>query len=107
MIMQLLQQHGTNLVTAEQLLTKTLSAQERNNTIAVEAKLAQAKARTLQGTKIIANQIDARLTKKARGWLESIDEISLDTINAEAIEILQKSQIAKLIRYCKNPRSQN
>jgi len=92
MIMQLLQQHGTNLVTAEQLLTKTLSAQERNNTIAVEAKLAQAKARTLQGTKIIANQIDAGLTKKARGWLESIDEISLDTINAEAIEILQKSQ---------------
>jgi len=39
------------------------------------------------------------LTKKAKCWLESIDEISLDTIKAEAIEILQKSQAAKLIIY--------
>jgi len=99
MIMQLLQQHGANLVTAEQLLSKTLSEHERYNTIVVEAKLTQTKARTLQGTKIITNQIDAGLTKKARGWLESIDEISLDTIKAEAIQILQKSQAAKLIIY--------
>ncbi|MFC1603989.1 GTPase [Planctomycetota bacterium] len=98
-IMQLLQHHGAKLVTAEQLLTKTLSAQERNNTIAVEAKLAQANARTLQGTKIITNQIDGGLTKKVTNWLESIDEISLETIKAEAIEILQKSQAAKLIIY--------
>jgi len=98
-IMQLLQQHGANLVTARQLLTKTLSAQERNNKIAVEAILAQAKAMTLQGTKLIANQIDAGLTKKAGNWLENIDEISLDIIKAEAIEILQKSQAAKLIIY--------
>lgn len=99
MIMQLLGQHRANLVTAEQLLTKTLSVQEQNNTIAVEAKLAQAKARTLQGTKIIANQIDAGLAKKARGWLESINEISFDTIKAEAVGILQKSRTAKLIIY--------
>jgi len=99
MIMQLLGQHGASLVTAEQLLTKTLSAQERISTIAIEAKLTQARARTLQGTKIIVNQIDAGLTKKASGWLESIDEISLDKIKAEAVEILQKSQTAKLIIY--------
>ena len=99
MIMQLLQRNEVNLVTAEQLLTKTLSAQESNSTIAVEAKLAQAKAKTLEGTKIIANQIDAGLTKKVRVWLESINEISLDTIKAEATEILQKSQAARLIIY--------
>jgi tRNA modification GTPase len=99
MIMQLLQRHGAALLTAEQLLEKILTAQKSTNTIAVEAKLAQAKARTLQGTKIIVNQIDAGLTKKARGWLENIDEISLDTIKAEAIQILQKSQAAKLIIY--------
>jgi len=99
MIMQLLQRHGAALLTAEQLLKKLLTAQKSADTIAVEAKLAQAKARTLQGTKIIANQIDAGLTKKARGWLESIDEISLDTIKAEAIEILKKTQAAKLIIY--------
>jgi tRNA modification GTPase len=99
MIMQLLQRHGAALLTAEQLLRKLLTAQKPANTIAVEAKLAQAKARTLQGTKIIANQIDAGLAKKAGNWLDSIDEISLDTIKAEAIEIIQKSQAAKLIIY--------
>jgi tRNA modification GTPase len=99
MIMQLLRRHGAALLTAEQLLKKLLTAQKSADTIAIEAKLAQVKARTIQGTKIIANQIDAGLTKKARGWLESINEISLDTIKAEAIQILQKSQAAKLIIY--------
>jgi len=102
MIMQLLQDHGAALLTAEQLLKKLLTAQKSADTIAVEAKLAQVKARTLQGTKIIANQIDAGLTKKARNWLESIEEITLDTIKTEAIQILHKSQAAKLIIYgCK------
>ena len=99
MIMQLLRRHGAALLTAEQLQRKLLTAQKTADTIAVEAKLAQAKARTLQGTKIIANQINAGLTKKARGWLENIDEISLDKIKAEASQILQKSQAAKLIIY--------
>ena len=99
MIMQLLQSHGAALLTAEQLLKKLLTAQNPDGTIAVEAKLAQAKARTLQGTKIIANQIDAGLTKKAGGWLESIDEISLERIKAEATQILKKSLAAKLIIY--------
>ncbi len=99
MIMQLLQRHGATLLTAEQLMSKLLTAQKSADTIAVEAILAQAKARTLQGTKIIANQIDAGLTKKAKRWLENIDEFSLDKIKAEAIEILQKSQAAKLIIY--------
>jgi len=99
MIMQLLQQQRANLVTAEQLLFKTLSAKERNNTIAVEAKLAQVKAKALQGTKIVANQIHTGLAKKITGWPENIEEISLDTIKTEAIEILQKSQAAKLIIY--------
>ena len=99
MIMQLLLRHGAALLTAEQLLKKLLTTQKSADTIAIEAKLAQVKARTIQGTKIIANQIDTGLTKKARIWLDSIDEIYLDTIKAEAIEILQKSQAAKLIIY--------
>jgi tRNA modification GTPase len=99
MIMQLLRRHGAALLTAEQLLEKILTAQKLGNTIAIEAKLAQAKARTLLGTKIVANQIAAGLTEKARGWLENMDEISLDPIKTEAIEILQKSQAAKLIIY--------
>ena len=99
MIMQLLLRHGAALLTAEQLLKKLLTTQKSADTIAIEAKLAQVKARTIQGTKIIANQIDAGLTKKGGDWLESIDKISLDRIKAEAIEIMKKSQAAKLIIY--------
>ena len=99
MIMQLLKRCGAELLTAEQLLTKILTSQKLSSTIAVEAKLAQAKAKTIEGTKIIANQINAGLSRKAQSWLDDIDKISLDKIKAEANEILHKSQIAKLIIY--------
>jgi tRNA modification GTPase len=99
MIMQLLERHGAVLLTSEQLLEKILTAQQPANTIAVEAKIAQAKARTLQGTKIIMNQINAGLTEKARSWLENINQNHLDTIKAEATKILQKFQTGKLIIY--------
>jgi tRNA modification GTPase len=96
-IMQLLQRCGATLLTAEQLLTKILSAQKSVNTIAVEAKLAQLKAKTIQGTKIIINQIDAGLSKKAAEWLQNIDAVSLKQISSEAERILENSRTAKLI----------
>ena len=99
MIMQRLQHCGASLLTAGQLRTKILTAQKPKNTIAVEAKLAQLKTKTLQGTKIIANQVDAGLSKAAQDWLSTIDETSLDEIKAEAVRILQASQTAKLIIY--------
>ncbi len=98
-IMQLLGKHGASLVTAEQLLAKTLAAQELFNTIAIEAKLAQTKAKTIEGTKIIANQIGAGLSEKAQTWLDGIEEVSLDQIKAEAVRILRQSQAARLIMY--------
>ena len=97
MIMQLLQRLGAELVTAEQLLAKKLTAQEHLNSIAVEAKLAQIKAKTLQGTKIIANQIDAGLGKKAKEWLEKMYAISLSEIVGEVKQILRNSHTARLI----------
>ena len=96
-IMQLLQQHGTTLLTAEELLAKILSAEKSINTISLEAKLAQPKAKTLEGTKIIANQINAGLSKKTAEWLQSINEISLDEITADASEILKNSKTAKFL----------
>jgi len=96
-IMQLLQRRGATLLTAEQLLTKIISAQKPINTIAVEAKLAQLKAKTIEGTKIIANQIDVGLSKKAAEWLENINAISLNQISTEAERILENSRTAKLI----------
>jgi len=97
MIMQLLQRCGAMLVTAEELLAKMLAAQKPIKTIALEAKLAQLKAKTIQGTKIIANQIEDGLSKKAEEWLKNINTISLDQIAAEAKQILKDSQTAKLI----------
>jgi tRNA modification GTPase len=96
-IMQLLQRRGATLLTAEQLLTKILSAQKSVNTIAVEAKLAQLKAKTIQGTKIIINQVDTGLSKKAAEWLQNIDAISLNQISAETERILENSRTARLI----------
>jgi tRNA modification GTPase len=97
MIMQLLQRQGVTLLNEEQLLMKVLASQKHTNAIALEARITQPKAKTLQGTKIIANQIEAGLTKKAEQWLDSRNEISIDQIKAGAERILRNSQIAKLI----------
>ena len=97
MIMQLLQHCGAKLLTAEQLLYKILSAEKSVNTIALEAKLTQPRAKTIEGTKIIANQIDAGLSKKMAEWLENINALSLKQITADAKRILKNSRTAKLI----------
>jgi tRNA modification GTPase len=97
MIMQLLQRNGVILLTAEELLAKILTAQKPASTIAFEAKLAQLKAQTLQGTKIIVNQIEGGLSKIAAQWLQNIDARTLEEMKSDAEQILRDSQIAKLI----------
>ena len=96
-IMQILQRCGVTLLTAEQLLAKILSSQKAVNTIAIEAGLACLKAKTIEGTKIIANQIDSGLSATAEGWLENINETPLKQISTDAGRILESSQKAKLI----------
>jgi tRNA modification GTPase len=97
MLMQLAEKHGAKLITAEQLLAKILCEQKSLNSIAIEAKLAQAKAKTLEGTKIIMSQIDSGLTKTAQQWLEKIDTTPLDEIKAGTGEILENSRTARLL----------
>jgi len=99
MIMELLCKHGAHLVTAEQLLGETLAAKGQFNTIAVEARLAQTRAKTVDGTKLIANQIDGGLNKTAQSWLDGMEGASLDKIKAETTGILQNSKAAGLIIY--------
>jgi tRNA modification GTPase len=89
-IMQLLRQYGVELLTAEQLLCKTSAG---NNTIALEVKLTLPKVKTLEGTRIILNQIDSGLTASAKNWLHDPPE----KIAVEAQNIIDKSKIAKLI----------
>ena len=97
MIMQLLRQQGAELLTTDQLLTKSLAAQKHINTIELEARLTQPKAKTLQGTKIIEYQINSGISKKAAEWLDNGNAISIDQIKADAERILKSSQTAKLI----------
>jgi len=94
-IMRLLKEMGVELLTAEQMLCKT---SDDNNTIALEAKLALPKVKTLEGTKIILNQIDSGLSAVAKKWQKAAPE----QIFYEAKEILRASEIAKLIIFgCK------
>jgi tRNA modification GTPase len=94
-IMRLLGREGVTLLDAEELLAKILATREGLTAIEVEAKVAQLRAKTLAGAKIIANQVRAGLSQ----WLKNIDTTSLDDIKSQAREILERSETAKLIIY--------
>ena len=96
-IVKLLQSNKTKIISADQLLTKTLSENKSLNTIAIEAKLNLPKAQTLTGTKLIANQIDKGLNQTAQNWLENINSIPLEKIKARARQILNDTAIAKFL----------
>jgi tRNA modification GTPase len=104
-ICQLLQREGVELVTAEQLLARISAG---GNTIALEAKLTLPKVKTIEGTRIILNQIDFGITSVAKKWLISVQRSAFSgqkELNAElyklladqARKIVEASQIAKLI----------
>ena len=97
MIMQLLAKQGAAMLTPQQLLAKTLAAQEQLNTIALEAKLTQADAKTIAGTRIIVNQLKAGLSATAAQWLQDLSTVPLGQIRAESSRILQAAQVAKLL----------
>ncbi len=99
MIMQLLKKNGVTLANAEQLLAKILMAEKHIHTIESEAKIFQARAETLEGTKIILNQIEDGLSAKAQNWLSDIKTGKLEQIKDEAAEVLEQSGTAKLIMY--------
>lgn len=96
-IAQLLGRSGAALCTPEQLLTQLALLERPCSTIAVEARIAQLHARTLEGTKLIANQPHSGLAGIANRWLEQVGTIKVDDIRSDATEILARSEIAKLI----------
>ena len=101
-IIQLLRKLGVQIVTDEQLLKIILSSHNQTNAIEVEAMLVQAHAKTLQGTKIIMNQIKFGLSKVVQEWLSDIETIPLESIQNQAVEILGNSMISNLIIFgCK------
>ncbi len=99
MIVQLLKKNGAALLTAEQLLAKILTEQKHAHAIEVEAKIFQARAETLEGTKIILNQIEGGLGAQAQNWLNDMKTGRFKEIKDEAAEVLENSRTAKLIIY--------
>jgi small GTP-binding protein len=96
--MELIELCGAEIVTSERMLF-ALAASQNKNAVFAEAQVAGAKAKTLAGNKIIANQVTSGLTQIANGWLENLDP---ERINHEAKKILADSEIARLVIYgCK------
>jgi len=96
-IMGLLRRDGVKLLTAEQLLPKTLATQPSLNSIAVEAQLALTTVKTIRGAEILAHQIESGLSAKVRQWQHELDRMPLSRIAAEAEQILRDSEPAQLI----------
>ena len=96
-IAQLLQRHEAKLVPGEELLRRIAESAGNLNAIEIEAKVAQLKARTVAGTKLILNQIDFGLRRKAQDWLDNFDEISLDEIKGDVLTVVRQSERARLI----------
>jgi tRNA modification GTPase len=99
LIMELLVKRGAEAISAEQLLEISNFRSKISNRIAVEAKIAQLKAKTIEGYKLLENQIDGGLTAKAKEWIETS---SIEQIKIEANVILDVSKVAQyIIRGCK------
>jgi tRNA modification GTPase len=104
-VMRLLQKHGIETVSAQRLLaqlpmrggpSRASGSNDESNTIATEARLAVADAKTLQATRTIIYQADKGLSNLAIDWLENPE---LKTIQSQAIDILQDSIAARPLLY--------
>ncbi len=94
-VMKLLQGRGVALLAAERLLARTFAAEQPDDSIVVEAKLALTKVKTLEGARIIASQMEAGLSQKVRQWSLEIDSVPADEIARQAGQILRDSEIAR------------
>ena len=96
-IMELLRRHGAQAVSAEQSFAGIWASQQMHDAISIEAKLALATVKTIEGAAIIANQVKAGLSERVRQWQDHLDSVPLETVVAEAQDILQRSEPARLI----------
>jgi tRNA modification GTPase len=96
-IIRLLQRRGVRPVPSEQLLLRMMTAQEPCDTIGMEAKLALTTVKTIAGAAVIAHQAKTGLAQQARQWRDTLSPTRVEQIAAEAGQILQDSEPARLI----------
>ncbi len=96
-IMDLLRHRGVQPVRAEQYIARILMERQPADAIGVEAKLALAAVKTIEGARIIANQTKAGLAATVQRWQANLDSMPLERIAAQAEQILRDSGAARLI----------
>lgn len=96
-IMGLLQRHGFTPVSAQQLRARMLQEQRPRDTIGVEAQLALATVKTVEGAVIINNQVKAGLSLKAGQWRDRLHTAPVEEVAAEAGRVLKNSETARLL----------
>ena len=96
-IARLIADNGAKLLSTEDFLLAQLQNDPSKNSIQIEAAIAQTRAATLAGAKIIAAQPDKGLGKLAEDWLSDFDNIPLDNIKARCTDILAASKTARLL----------
>ncbi|MBN1126716.1 MAG: GTP-binding protein [Sedimentisphaerales bacterium] len=94
--MELLQRHGAHLVDYEPILANYICASTPNRIVA-EVQIEQLKSITIEGIKILAEQVYSGLTAWCNDILKQIDHIDLDQLRQQCDRILEQSRIAALI----------
>lgn len=94
-IVQLLIRHGAQVETAEQMMREVHPV--GNNLIEREAYVEQLKAVTIEGVKIIQSQIGGGLSAIVKDWLDNLDRFSIEEIQEQCREILNRSVVARRI----------
>ncbi len=95
-ISRLLGRHKVTIISAEKFL-QTIYKEQGLRSIEIEARIAQGRAKTIAGTKIILNKTAGSLSGKVQEWLEKIKTGTIEQIQAEGEQILEKSRSAKLL----------
>ncbi len=97
LLMELLGRHGAAIVESQAFIRNELSSSGSMDFLAVEAALAQLDSLTIEGTRLIANQLTSGLSPLAHRWLKTCSGRSLETVKSEAAVIIARSQIARFI----------
>ncbi len=95
-ILELLKKHNARVTEAREILAYMGEQKYSDNTIAVEAQIAQSRSATIYGAKIIQHQTKMGLLQAANWWLENLDTLELDDIKEGANQVLSDSKIADL-----------
>ncbi len=95
-ILELFIRHGATAVSAETMVQSRITAVEYNP-IAAESKIERLKAVTMEGFRLISNQIEGGLSRWAKNWIGRKDTVSIPEIHEQCKRILADSRIAKRI----------